>query len=151
MLRIKKGDGWELVPIKARIRLDFRGEASRRPLFFGKVPPEAAAQERRERQLATLKNLPWQGVTLEDLNADYEIYTVNQPEQGEKVAYAPVELTVTADSLEDLMAFVLRDEFRKIKILEPAELNLAATDVEKTIFKMGQEYRSGLNQEGYLH
>ena len=98
-----------------------------------------------------MKNLPWQGVTLEDLNADYEVYTVNQPEQGEKVAYAPVELTVTADSLEDLMAFVLRDEFRKIKILEPAELNLAATDVEKTIFKMGQEYRSGLNQEGYLH
>ena len=151
MLRIKKGDGWELVPIKARIRLDFRGEESRRTLFMGKVPPETAAEEMRQRQIATLKNLPWQGVTLEDLNADYEIYTVNRPEQGEKVAYAPVELTVAADSLEDLLTFVLRDEFRKIKILEPAELKVSAVDVEKTIFKMGQEYRSGLNQEGYLH
>ena len=70
---------------------------------------------------------------------------------GEKIAYAPVELTVTADSLEDLFAFVLREEFRKIKILEPEELTLSNFEMERTIFKMGQEYRNGLNQEGYLH
>ncbi|HHT47756.1 MAG TPA: hypothetical protein GXZ98_00475 [Firmicutes bacterium] len=151
MLRVKNGDCWELVPIKARIRLDFRGDGTKQSRFFGKAKPEMAAEELRQRQIATLKNLPWQGVTLEDLNADYEVYTVNAPEHGEKVAFAPVELTVTADSLEDLIGFVLREEFRKIKILEPSELTLSQMDMERTIFKLGQEYRNGLNQEGYLH
>ncbi|NLY91803.1 MAG: hypothetical protein GX081_09425 [Firmicutes bacterium] len=151
MLRVKNGDGWEMVPIKARIRLDFRGDGTKQSLFFGKTKPEAAAEDLRQRQIATLKNLPWQGVTLEELKADYEVYTVDTHEHGEKIAFAPVELTVTADSFEDLMAFVLREEFRKIKILEPPELTLSHLDVERTIFRLGQEYRNGLNQESYLH
>ncbi len=151
MLRIKKDDSWELAPIRAKIRLDFRGEESRQSFFFGKATPEAAAERQREHQVAILKNLPWQGVTLEDVNTDFEVYTVTAQDRGEKIAYAPVELTVTADSLEDLFAFVFREEFRKIKILEPEELTLTSFEMERTIFKMGQEYRNGLNQEGYLH
>ncbi len=151
MLRIKKGDSWEFSPIKAQIRLDFRGEESRQSFFFGKDKPETAAESLRERQVATIRNLPWQGITLETLNTDYEIYTIISPDRNGKIAYAPVELTVTADSLEDLLAFVLRDEFRKIKILEPEELTLSNFDVERAIFKMGQKYRNGLNHEGYLH
>ncbi|HBG16935.1 MAG TPA: hypothetical protein DDW93_09165 [Firmicutes bacterium] len=151
MLRIKKGDSWEFASLRAKIRLDFRGEESRQSFFFGKEKPELSAESHRQRQVTILKNLPWQGVTLEELNTDYEIYTVASAERGEKIAYAPVELTVTADSLEDLLSFVLRDEFRKIKILEPQELTLSSLDMERAIYKMGQEYRSGLNQEGYLH
>ncbi|HEY8343974.1 MAG TPA: hypothetical protein VIL66_02155 [Bacillota bacterium] len=152
MLRVKKGDSWDYSPIRAKIRFDFRGETGRQSflgaLAFGKTKPEEVAESIRQRRVAMLKNLPWQGVALEEIQADQEIYTIPEAEQGERLAYAPVELTVRADSLEDLLPFVLREEFRKIKIIEPEEMVFSNFDMERAIYKMGQEFRSELNNEG---
>lgn len=152
MLRVKKGDSWDYSPIRAKIRFDFRGETGRQSflgnLTFGKNKPEEVAESIRQRRVAMLKNLPWQGVALEEIQADQEIYTIPEAEQGERLAYAPVELTVRADSLEDLLPFVLREEFRKIKIIEPEEMVFSNFDMERAIYKMGQEFRSELNNEG---
>jgi hypothetical protein len=153
MLRIKKGDSWDYSPIRAKIRFDFRGDAGRQSSLFGSLPfgknkPEEVAENIRQRRVAMLKNLPWQGVSLEEIQADQEIYTIPEAEQGERLAYAPVELTVRADSLEDLLPFILREEFRKIKIIEPEEMVFSNFDMERAIYKMGQEFRSELNNEG---
>lgn len=134
--------------IRARIRLDFRGEEGRQSLLSGRIRAEKAAENSRQRQASVLKNLPWQGVTLEEIEANQEVYTIPTAERGEKVAYAPVELLVKADSLEDLVPFILREEFRKIKILDPEEMVFSNYDVERAIFKMGIEFRAGFNQEG---
>ncbi|HHU51310.1 MAG TPA: hypothetical protein GXZ36_05785 [Firmicutes bacterium] len=154
MLRVKKGDSWDYSPIRAKIRFDFCGETGRQSflanLAFGKIKPEEVAENIRQRRVAMLKNLPWQGVALEEIQADQEIYTIPEAEQGECLAYAPVELTVRADSLEDLLPFVLREEFRKIKIIEPEEMVFSNFDMERAIYKMGQEFRSELNNEGDL-
>jgi len=151
MLRIKKGDSWDFSPIKAKIRFDFRGEVGRQGFGFGRNKPEEAAKNTRQSRVAMLKNLPWQGVSLEEIEADQEIYTVAQSEKGDRLAYAPVELTVRADSLEDLLPFVLREEFRKIKILEPEEMVFSNFDMERAIYKMGQEFRSELNHGDNLY
>ena len=57
------------------------------------------------------------------------------------MAYAPVELTVEADSIEDLVRFAFREEFRKIDILEPKEMLLTHYDAEKMLYQVGEEMR----------
>lgn len=140
-----------MAPIRAKIRLDFRGEEGRQSLLWGRTKPETEAESSRQRQAMALKSLPWQGVTLEEIETGQEVYTIPSVERGEKIAYAPVELTVKADSLEDLVPFILREEFRKIKILDPEEMVFSSLDIERTIFKMGREFRIEVNREGYLH
>jgi len=70
------------------------------------------------------------------------------PGDGQKqtTAYAPVEMVVEADSLEDLMPLTLREEFRKIKILEPNQLLVSNNEVERFIFRVNEEYRSEIEE-----
>ncbi len=127
--------------VKAKIRLDFKAEDGGRKFFWKRRNLQEAAKILRSRQVSLLRNLPFQGLNVEELNEDGEVYSIPDIVNHGEVAYAPLELTVDADSIEDLMQFTLREEFRKIKILEPDELFLSNGEVERLLFRVNEEYR----------
>lgn len=127
--------------VKARIRLDFKAEAGGRKFFWQRHNLQEAAKAVRSRQVSLLSNLPFQGVNVEDVKVDREVYVLSDVENRKETAYAPLELVVDADSIEDLIQFTLREEFRKIKIMEPDKISLTNGEMEKLIFKVNEEYR----------
>lgn len=130
------------MPVKAKIRLDYKADPRGRQFFWQHRDPRELAKQNRARQVSLLRNLPFQGLTVADLDLQQEVYTISEGDQD--VAYAPVELVVEADSIEDLMPLALREEFRKIKVLEPEELSLSTVDLERFLFKINEEYRAEL-------
>ena len=105
---------------------------------------EQAAQELREEQIALLKNIPIQGVSFEDYDISFEPYVICDEYQSEKIAYAPAEITMHADSVEDMVRFVMREEFRKLEILEPSQMILTNNDLERILFRMNEELKNQL-------
>jgi hypothetical protein len=128
--------------VKAKIRFDYKAESGAgRKFFWQRHDLRQLAKDIRARNVSLLRNLPFQGLNLETLDLEQEVYLVTE-EENQEVAYAPVEMVVEADSLADLMPLTLREEFRKIKVLEPAELSLSNTDVERFLFRVNEEFRS---------
>jgi hypothetical protein len=128
--------------LRAKVRLDFKGVSRPGRLFFGSKSTEKVAEENREQQVALFRNVPIQGVEIEDISLGGEIYTVFDDQGDNEVAYAPAELTVVADSVEDLVRFVVREDFRRIEILEPGNLVLNRLEVERLLFRINEEVRS---------
>jgi hypothetical protein len=129
--------------LRVRIRLDFKSEVKTK--FFGNKNPIKAAEDVREQQVALIRNVPFQGVKVEDIDLGMEIYVVFDDTTGEDVAYAPVFITLEADSFEDIVRFIMKDEFRKIEILEPQEVYLTKQEAERLLYKMNTELRSYRN------
>lgn len=127
--------------VKAKIRLDFKAEDGGRKFFWKRPNLQELAKTLRSKQVSLLRNLPFQGLNVEELNEDREVYLIPDVVNHREIAYAPLELTVDADSIEDLMQFTLREEFRKIKILAPSEISLSNGEVERLLFKVNEEYR----------
>jgi hypothetical protein len=129
--------------VKAKIRFDYKAESGTgRKFFWQRHDLRQLAKDIRARNVSLLRNLPFQGLNLEALDPEQEVYLVTEEDNHQEVAYAPVEMVVEADSLADLMPLTLREEFRKIKVLEPAELSLSNTDVERFLFRVNEEFRS---------
>jgi len=129
--------------VKAKIRFDYKAEAGAgRKFFWQRHDLRQLAKDIRARNISLLRNLPFQGLSLETLDLEQEVYLVTEEANHQEVAYAPVEMVVEADSLGDLMPLTLREEFRKIKVLEPAELSLSNIDVERFLFRVNEEFRS---------
>jgi hypothetical protein len=141
MIMIKNGDKLERGTVRARLRFDIKGLARPARIFFGFKKPEEVAAENREKQLVALRCVPIQGIVIEQLEREGQTYTIKDPVTGEDVAFAPVELLVHASSIEDLVRFALREEFRKIDILEPKEMFLSHYDAEKMLYQVGEEMR----------
>lgn len=138
-------------PVRARLRFDYRGEPKSRRFIFGSEDPAQAAEKVRERQVEILRNMPFQGLELESIEDGNEIYrlTSDVPNEG-AVAYAPIELTVTADSIEDLAQLTMKKEFRCIKILEPEQIELTQYDVERMLYRLSEQNRqAGLNNQDF--
>jgi aconitase B len=127
--------------IRARIRLDFRGAGRTGRLIFGGKSTEKAAEEMREQQAAVFRNVPLPGVKIEDINMAQEVYAVFDEATGAEVAYAPLELTVVAEGIDDLIRLIFREEFRKIEVIEPESIVLGRYDLERLFFRMGEELR----------
>jgi hypothetical protein len=49
-----------------------------------------------------------------------------------------------ADSVEDMVRFVMREEFRKLEILEPSQMILTNNDLERILFRMNEELKNQL-------
>ncbi|ADG82473.1 hypothetical protein Tfer_0493 [Thermincola ferriacetica] len=128
--------------LKAKIRLDYKGITKPAKFLFGGKSTDQAAEEMRDQQVALLRNVPLQGIKVEDVDMSLDVYTVYDEIQNTHVAYAPVVLTVVADSLEDIVRFVARDEFRKIEILEPDNMVLSRMDTERILFRLSEEMRT---------
>lgn len=134
------------MPVKAKIRLDFKAENGSKRFFWQKPNLQETAENLRSQKVALLRNLPFQGIQIEELNVDHEVYLVPGDDNIREAAYAPVEMVVEADSLEDLAQLTLKEEFRKIKVLEPDKLQLSTNEMERFLFKVNEEYRSELDE-----
>jgi hypothetical protein len=128
--------------MRVRARFDYRGEGKQGRVFTKGKEGEQVAEEIREQKAIVLRNLPIQGVHIEEINMDSEIYTVRDELSNREVAYAPIEVVLDTDSIEDLIPFLLRDEFRKIEVIAPSEIVLDKHDVERIIYRIREEMRN---------
>lgn len=128
-------------PVKVRIRLDFKGSGRPGRLLFGGKSMEKSAEDAREQQVALFRNVPMQGIYIEDIDLSNDIFSVHDEAQGTDIAFAPVVLTVRADALEDIIPLITRRECRKIEVLEPEMFSLAKQDTERILFKIHRQLK----------
>lgn len=138
-MRVKVGDEIISNRIKIRIRLDYKGETKPPRFFFGGKTTDRVAQELREQKAALIRNVPLQGINIEDINCNLEIYHVSDELEGEEVAFAPMVITLSAESIEDVIRFIMREEFRKIEIIEPDNIVFSKQDLERFLAKVNEE------------
>ncbi|MCR3922222.1 MAG: hypothetical protein NUK65_06865 [Firmicutes bacterium] len=129
------------VKIRARIRFDYRGKARPSRFFFGGKGTEEAAGELREQQAALWRNVPVQGVFIENIELG-KIYTVYDEEMDGEIAFAPLELEVIADSLSFLIRFAVKEEFRRLKIMEPLGLKMSVQEMEQVFFEVHSQTKT---------
>jgi len=127
--------------IRAKVRLDYKGQGRSGRFLFGGKPVDRVAEEVREQQVALLRNVPIQGIHVENIETSIEVYTVWDDVNEVNVAYAPVILTLTADNIEDLLRFIVRESFCTIEIIEPGSIVLSRYDLERFLFKVGEEIK----------
>ncbi len=135
-----QGDGaGERDGILVRVRLDFRGTGKQGRFLFGGKPTDKVAEEAREQQAAIFRNVPMQGIQVLDIDLSTEVYTVFDELANTEIAYAPLILTVKADSLERVIRLVAREDFRKVEVLDPASVSLNHQELERLLFKVHEE------------
>ncbi len=134
------------VKIKIRVRFDYCGLPRPARFFFGGRGAKEVAEEIRQQQANMWRHVPIQGVHIEDIEF-FELYTVFDEVEETHAVYAPVELRATIDSLEDLLRFVIRDEFRRVEFIEPEQLNLINRDLERLFFKFGEALQQRLKEQ----
>ncbi len=141
MVKVNTGDETLEKSLKLKVRLDFKGE-NKGKFIFGNKNIEKTAEEARDQHVALIRNVPFQGISVEDIDVGMEIYTVYDETVGEEIAYAPVTLTIIADTMEDVIKFTMREEFRKVELLEPENFYFTKQDAERMLFKMNQELKT---------
>lgn len=141
-MKIRIGDELLTEYIRVRIRLDYRGEKRNGQFFFGGKTKEQVAELIRERQVAMLRNVPLQGVVLEDVDFSLEVYTVDEltGRRLRDIAFAPVLLTLRLENIEDVLPLLLKPEFRKIEVLSPDSITVYRMDMERTLFRLSQAF-----------
>jgi len=151
--RIQDGDGnGDREGILVKIRLDFKGSHKSGRFLFGGKPTDKAAEETREQQVTVFRNVPLQGISIIDIDVEADVYTVFDDITNNDVAYAPLVLTLKADSLENVIKFITREDFRKIEILDPAFITMNHTDMERLLFKVHEEIKEfSLRMEKKYH
>ncbi|NLB17602.1 MAG: M55 family metallopeptidase, partial [Syntrophomonadaceae bacterium] len=110
--------------LRLKVRFDYQGIAKNNRFPFRTPSPEQVAEEIREQKVAMLRNVPLQGIEIEEITMSGDVYTVYDEVRAQSVAYAPVAVEFKADSIEDAIQFIMREEFRKVEIIEPDHLNL---------------------------
>ena len=130
--------------LKFKVRFDYKGKPKPARFFFGGKKTESVAHDYREQQVQLWRNVPLQGINVENMDLG-EIYSVYDEESNEEIAYAPLELAVSADSLEDLLRFIIREEFRRIEILEPTTILLNNREIERLLFKINEHLQGRIN------
>lgn len=139
MVKVKVGEELIQGELAVKIRLDFKGVNKPSRFLFGSKNTEKVAEEIREQRVAMLRNVPLQGITITDIDMSGDIYTVLDEKTGDEMAYAPVVLTVQADTIEDILKLTVKEEFRKIEILSPEQIVFSKLDLERILFKMNQQ------------
>ena len=127
--------------IRVKLRLDYAGYGKQGKLF-GNKNVEQMAEEIRQHKASLLRNVPTQGIYIEDVDMSGEVYTVYEEIGRKTVAYAPVLITFCADSIEDAIKFSMKDEFRTVEILEPESITLSKYDLARLLFKVNEELMS---------
>jgi hypothetical protein len=122
---------------KIKVRLDYRGLPRRARFFFGGKGSREVAEELRQQQAAIWRNVPMQGVRIEDTDY-FDLYSVYDEIEDELLFYAPLEIKATVDSLEECVRFTSRDEFRRIEILEPVQVTLTGRELERIFFRFSE-------------
>lgn len=132
-----------------KVRFDYLGKTRQGKLFGGKNG-EQVAEELRQHKVSLIRNVPIQGIYIEDIDMSQEVYTVFDEVTGKMLAFAPVTITFLADSLEDAVKFTMKEEFRTVEVLDPEALSLSRLDMERLLLKICDEmtnYRSYLQRK----
>jgi len=127
--------------LKGRVRLDFKGMVKPGRFFARRKSSDKAAEEVREQQAAIFRNIPIQGIYIEDIDTSLDTYMVYDDFNNSEVAYAPLVLQFIADSLEDIIKFIIREDFRKIEIASPPSLSLNKHEIERFLFRVSEEVK----------
>lgn len=127
--------------IRIKLRLDYAGYGKQTKLFGGKNL-EQMAEEARQNKVSLLRNVPTQGIHIEEVDMGCEVYTIYEDIGKRMVAYAPVSITFSADSIDDAIKFSMKDEFRTVEVLEPEDITLSKYDLERLMFKVSEELMS---------
>jgi hypothetical protein len=136
------GAGRDGKKLRVRARFDYRGESKQGRVFWRGKEGEQVAEEIREQRAILLRNMPVQGVRIEEINTDSEIYTIRDEITNKEVAYAPIEFVLDTDSIEDLIPFLLREEFRKVEVVAPSEIVLDKHEIERIIYRINEEMKN---------
>ncbi|MBP1760357.1 MAG: hypothetical protein H6Q63_1274, partial [Firmicutes bacterium] len=114
-MKIRIGNELLTEHIRVRIRVDFRGESKSGRFFFGGKSKELMAETMREQQVALLRNVPLQGIIIEDVDLSLDVYGVTEESgrRNHEVAYAPIILTLRIENIDDLLPLLIKPEFRK--------------------------------------
>ncbi|HVJ48370.1 hypothetical protein [Desulfitobacterium sp.] len=139
-MKIRIGDEVLTEHIRVRVRLDFKGAGKKGRFLFGGKSKEEMAEQTREQEVALLRNIPLQGIVIEEFDLSLDIYTVSEFDgrRNQEIAYAPVILTLRLENLDDLLPLILKSEFRKIEFLSPENLNIYRLDAERLLFRVHQ-------------
>jgi len=143
MMKIRIGNELLTEHVRIRIRLDYRGESQSGRFFFGGKSKEQMAEKMREQQVALLRNVPLQGVLIEDVDLSLDVYAVAEGggRRAHEIAYAPIILTLRIENLDDLLPLLIRPEFRKIEFLSPENISLHRLDMERLLFRLSQSFQ----------
>ncbi|MGE5397114.1 MAG: hypothetical protein ACM3MK_06200 [Chitinophagales bacterium] len=128
--------------IRLRVRFDYKGTIKRGKITFRSRNVEQIAEHVREHKVALLRNVPMQGISIEDIDMSPDVYTVYDDFSGNSVGFAPAIITLEVDSIEDAIQFVMKEEFRKVEILEPDSLTFDRLDIERFLFKANEELKA---------
>ncbi len=142
-MKIRIGNELLTEHVRVRIRLDYRGESRTGRFFFGGKSKEQMAETMREQQVALLRNVPLQGVLMEDVDLSLDIYVVSEVDgrRTHEVAYAPIIMTLRIENLDDLLPLLIKPEFRKIEFLSPENISLHRLDMERLLFRLSQSFQ----------
>jgi len=130
-----------LTKIRMRVRFDFVGRGKSNKLFRGKNCVELAEQIR-EHKVSLIRNVPMQGIEIEDIDVSQEVYTICDEITNNISAYAPITICLSADSLEDAVRFTMKEEFRRVEILDPESITLSKLEIERLLLKVSAELLS---------
>lgn len=125
--------------LKMRVRFDFVGRERGGKLFFGSKNGEQAAEEIRQHKASLIRNIPIQGIIIEEIDMAQEIYQVYDDINGKAITFAPLIISFTADTIEDALKFTMKEEFRTIEILEPEMIELGKMEIERILLKVNEE------------
>jgi hypothetical protein len=136
--------------IRLKVRFDYvaEGKSSRR--FFAGKSSDEQAEELRQHKIALIRNVPVQGVNIEEIDMSMEVYTLFDEFTNRFASCAPVSITFSVESLEDAIKFIMKDEFRTIEVLEPNEINLSRLETERLLSRINeglQNYRLYLEKK----
>lgn len=149
MIKVKINDETISEKLRLQVRLDFRAEEKSGRFFFGGKTSEAMAVTLREQQMGLIKNVPLQGLTFEHFDASMDIYLVEEGDQRRKreAAFAPLVITLKADSIEDVFPLLLRPEFKKIEVLGPDNIKISKVELERLLYTIFKNFQGKRNQE----
>lgn len=148
-LKMQLGAATTMNRIRMKVRFDYQGK-TRQGKLFGRKSEEQVAEELRQHKVSLIRNVPIQGIYIEDIDMSQEVYTVFDEITGKMLAFAPVTITFSADSLEDAVKFTMKEEFRTVEVLEPEELALSRLDIERLLLRISDEmldYRTYLQRK----
>lgn len=128
--------------LKLKVRFDYRGTAKRGRVLKSGHSESQAAEAIREQKANYLRNVPIQGIHIEDIDMSMEVYTVFDDILNEKAGFAPLTIVVAADSIDDALRFMIKEEFRKVEVLEPADFYLSRLDIERLFFSVNDEIKT---------
>ena len=77
--------------LKLRVRFDYKGWAKQNRFPFRSKSVEEIAEQTREQKVALLRNVPVQGIQVDDIIMNDEVYTVYDELRGVSVGYAPCD------------------------------------------------------------